>query len=1192
MLLKSLEIQGFKTFPDRTVLKFEEPLVAVVGPNGSGKSNVSDAIRWVLGEQSTRVLRCSKMEDVIFKGASGRKAMGYAEVTLNIDNSDRKLNFDGDNLAITRRYYRSGDSEYLINKAAVRLRDINELFMDTGLGRDGYSMIGQGKIDSIVAAKSEERREIFEEAAGISRYRYRKEESERRLNRAEDNLVRLRDILSELEERVEPLRIQSEKAQKFIEFDSEKKGLEIGIWVETLNRSGNILRDHEDKINISLSTHNEIEAEIERIAAEIEENYARTNLCTAEMENRRSEASALDEEATRTEGEISVLKNDILHNNQNIERLNSEIFDTSDSQKNIDSDIEEKNALIDAKKAELDGHSKEYIRKADELEELRKGSDDVSRKMEDSSILIAKLKAELAEERVRYSSAASSVAEIKNRGTSLTAALEENEKKLSALRTEEKELKEFLKDTEEKIHQVNNSASGYAMRLDLRSRKAEQVKADLDKVTLDAGEAERRARILEDLERNFEGFTQSVKVVMREASHGMLKGVHGPVTKIINTPAEYAVAIETALGGAMQNIVVSTEQDAKNGINMLKRKDAGRATFMPISTMKGTVIDSCEAEKCLGFIGVASALVNCDPQYNGIRDYLLGRTVVAESMDDATVIARKLGHRYRVVTLDGQVVNAGGSLTGGSLARNSGLLSRSSEIVRIREKAAEYRAKAASLNETYKKFTEEISACQAELELARQEQQSLSEDKIRAASEIKRNSYDIEAAVNAAETIKAEMSGSQERIDAMDKAMMAAFAKISELEQKIREEEEQLASLTGSRRERLEACDRISEALQDIKLAGFAAERDIEVLQSEIASLKLRQTDSAGVIERLKAQITEAEVSTANITEQIAALTAKAEGLRADAKLKRDEIVSIGEKRTELEKRSTELRAEERDAASRRETVGHEMARLQERRDNLQKEYDTIITKLWEEYELTRREAEEQAAVIEDLPKAQRRLTELKNKIRALGSVNVAAVVEYKEVSERYEFLKAQIGDVEKSRLELIKLIAELTTHMKEQFAVRFAEINSNFVAIFKELFGGGTASLSFTDDSDILNSGIEIKVHPPGKIVSHIEALSGGEKALVAISIYFAIMKVSPPPFCMLDEVEAALDDSNVRRFADYLHKMNDNTQFIVVTHRRGTMESSDALYGVTMQEDGISKILSIKNSEVSEKLGLTENM
>lgn len=1191
MLLKSLEIQGFKTFPDKTILKFEEPLVAVVGPNGSGKSNVSDALRWVLGEQSTRVLRCNKMEDVIFKGASGRKAMGYAEVTLNIDNSDRKLNFDGDNLAITRRYYRSGDSEYLINKAAVRLRDINELFMDTGLGRDGYSMIGQGKIDSIVAAKSEERREIFEEAAGISRYRYRKEESERRLNRAEENLVRLRDILSELEERVEPLRIQSEKAQKFIEFDSEKKGLEIGIWVETLNRSGNILRDHEDKISISLSTHNEIEADIERIAAEIEENYINTNLCTAEMENRRTEAAALDEEATRTEGEISVLKNDILHNDQNIERLNSEIFDTSDSQKNIDSDIENKNLLIAAKKEELERNSKDYIRKADELEELRKGSDEVSGKMEDASILIAKLKADLAEERVRYSSAASSLAEIKTRGTSLTSALDENSKKLSELEREAEELHELLSSTDERIHQVNNSASGYAMRLDLRSRKAEQVKAELDKATLDASETERRAKLLEDLERNFEGFTQSVKVVMREASHGMLKGVHGPVTKIINTPAEYAVAIETALGGAMQNIVVSTEQDAKNGINMLKRKDAGRATFMPISTMKGNVIDSRDAERCLGFVGLASSLVECDPQYNGIRNYLLGRTVVAETMDDATVIARKLNHRYRVVTLDGQVVNAGGSLTGGSLARNSGLLSRASEIVRIRNKAAEFRAKAAELNETYKRFAEEISSCRAELELARQEQQSLNEDKIRINAEIKRNSYDTESTKTAAEAIKAEMSGSQERIDAMDKAMLAAFEKIGELENDIRESEEELASLTGSRRDRLEACDQISEQLQEIKLASFAKERDIEVLLSEISSLKLRQTDSEGVIERLKAQITEAEVSTANLNEQISILMDKAEKLRAEANSKRDEIVLISEKRNDLEKRSTELRAEERDAASRRETVGHEIARLQERRDNLQKEYDTIITKLWEEYELTRREAEEQAAVIEDLPKAQRRLTELKNKIRALGSVNVAAVVEYKEVSERYEFLKAQIGDVEKSRLELIKLIAELTAHMKEQFAIRFAEINNNFVSIFKELFGGGTASLSFTDDSDILNSGIEIKVHPPGKIVSHIEALSGGEKALVAISIYFAIMKVSPPPFCMLDEVEAALDDSNVRRFADYLHKMNDNTQFIVVTHRRGTMESSDALYGVTMQEDGISKILSIKNNEVGEKLGLTEN-
>lgn len=1188
MLLKSLEIQGFKTFPDKTVLKFEDAMVAVVGPNGSGKSNVSDAIRWVLGEQSTRALRCSKMEDVIFKGTTSRKALGYAEVTMNLDNTDRRLNFDGDTVAITRRYYRSGESEYLINKASVRLKDINELFMDTGLGRDGYSMIGQGKIDSIVGAKSEERREIFEEAAGISRYRYRKEESERRLDRAEENLVRLRDILAELEGRIEPLRVQSEKAEKFIQYDGEKKGLEIGIWVETLNRSGRILREHEDKITVCESQHQESEAEIQRLEERIEENFRKTNDCTVKMEALRGEAASSDEEATRIEGEISVLRNDAEHEAQNIERVEREISESADSDRSIEEEIGEKLALIREKEEEEARQNREYIALADRLEQTRRGTDDVSRRLDDLLIETAKLNAEAAEERIQYSSAASSVGEIKARNESLEDLVMENSRRITSLLGEKEELEQLLHRTEESIEQMGNSLSGHELRLERRRQKAAQVKHSLDQATLDAGEQSRRAKILEDLERNLEGFTQSVKVIMREAGRGTLAGIHGPVTKILTVPGEYAVAVETALGAAMQNIVVSTEQDAKTAISLLKKRDSGRATFLPLTTIRGTVMDSRDASGAEGFLGVASELVGCDPKYAGIRDSLLGRTAVADTLNHAVEIAKKVRYRFRVVTLDGQVVNAGGSLTGGSLARNSGLLSRASEIKRIREKAAVLEQQAQELALEYKRLQQEVSSSEAEAGLCRAQLQTLGEERIKITAEYSRAQRDLQNAYETEKGLLEEKTGTKSRVDELTASMLAMVERINGLEQRLAEAKKLSDELAGDRQQQQALCGEIAEEMQKVKLSAFSAQKDREALAASVEALRLRQNDSAGLLERLKSQIEESRRKIAEAEALIAALREKSAGCRRFAEERRGLVEAASQERVALEAKATELRQREREASGRREAVGHEIARLRERQDNLQKEYDGILSRLWEEYELTRREAEEQAAPIEDLQKSQRRLTELKNKIKALGAVNVGAVVEYKEVSERYEFLKEQIADVEKSRLELIRLIGELTGKMQEQFSVRFAEISRNFTEIFKELFGGGNASLSFTDDSDILNSGIEIKVHPPGKIVSHIEALSGGEKALVAISIYFAIMKVSPPPFCMLDEVEAALDDVNVRRFADYLHRMNASTQFIVITHRRGTMEEADMLYGVTMQDDGISKILALKTHEVEEKLGM----
>ena len=1184
MILKSLELQGFKTFPDKTSLQFERGITSVVGPNGSGKSNISDAMRWVLGEQSVRTLRCSKMEDVIFNGTPQRKALGFAEVTLTIDNADRRLPFDNDTVAVTRRYYRSGESEYLINKNTVRLKDINELFMDTGLGRDGYSIIGQGKIDSIVAARSEDRREIFEEAAGISRYRYRKEESERRLNKAEENLVRLRDILSELEGRVEPLRLQAEKAEQFIALDKEKKGLEIGIWLETLDRSGRVLREHGEKISLAQAQHGELEEEIQSIAQRTEENLREVNRCTVGMEEARAQAAALDEQAVRAEGEASLLENDAAHNRENLRRLEGQVEEASRSGQDVDQEISGKREEMAQKERQIQESRDRLLAFTQRLEELRQGADEATRQMEQAAVELAQYNASLAEQRIALSSTQTSVVEIRHRAGAVEESVRQAQERLASAQQEARELEELLQAAETAVSGRENAVKGYEMRLESRRRRAQQAKEAWDKLLLDGNEQLRRAKLLTDLERNLEGFSQSVKQVMKEAGRGMLSGVCGPVTQLLKTPREYAVALETALGASMQHIVVETEQDAKNAIRLLKQRDWGRATFLPLTTIRGNVYDPREIQQLPGFVGMANTLCSCEERYGSIRDSLLGRVAVAEDLDSAAAIAKRTGYRLRVVSLDGQVVNAGGSLTGGSKGRSSGLLSRASEIQRIREKAADLQRQAEAAQQEYRQRQGELSSCEAELDAARGELSSAQEERIRITSERARVSRELEQLAETAAGLEKERNDSEGRLQELGEREKAVRAAISRLEGQVRQAETESQRLSGIREEQMSHCDEISQTIQEIRLGEFSAQKDWDALAAAVAGLEERKRDSAGAVLRLRQEMDALREKNTQLEQQRQTALVRAQEQRGQAEAKRQSLQSIAQQRSGLEREAQSLREREREVTAQRENVGRELARLQERSENLQKEYDAILSRMWEEYELTRREAEEVGERIEDLPTAQRRLAELKNKIKALGAVNVGAVVEYQEVSERYAFLKGQVDDVEKSKAELLELIQDLTKHMRQQFTERFAQINQNFGQIFRELFGGGAAELSFTDDSDVLTSGIEIKVHPPGKIVTHIESLSGGEKALVAISIYFAIMRVNPPPFCVLDEIEAALDDVNVARFAQYLRRMSRQSQFITITHRRGTMEGSDMLYGVTMQDQGISKLLALRTEEAAE--------
>ncbi len=1190
MLLKSLEIQGFKTFPDKTTLSFNNGITAVVGPNGSGKSNISDAVRWVLGEQSIRTLRCTKMEDVIFNGTPTRKAQGFAEVTLNIDNTSRQLPFDNDSVAVTRRYYRSGDSEYLLNKVSVRLKDINELFMDTGLGRDGYSIIGQGKIDSIVAARSEDRREIFEEAAGISRFRYRKEESERKLKQADENLLRLQDIVSELETRVGPLKEQAEKAQQYLGYAGEKRTLEIGIWLNTLEQSGRVLREHEDKIIIAQNQHDAVDVELNEIDTEINENFSSSNACSVKIDEIRQESSKLEENAAQKDGEALVLQNDIQHNHENIERIRREIALSAQSAQDMDKEIEEKKKLIGEKTRYIEEKNRESQACGRDIEQIRQGMSETDGKVDGYMRRITELTAQATEMKVAEMTAASSISEIELRLSSVDGTVKEKQAQADELKNAANDYAAMLSDTDDRIQSLTNTIKGYELRLNTRRQKLGTAKAQCDSLNLDAQDRARRAHLLEELERNLEGFSQSVKVIMKEAGRGTISGIHGPVSRLIHVPAQYAVAVEIALGASMQNIVVGNEQDAKRAIQLLKQRDSGRATFLPLTTINGNVLQEKGLEECPGFVGVAGRLCSCEEKYNGILNSLLGRIAVAEDLDSAVAIAKRYGYRFRIVTLDGQVVNAGGSLTGGSLAKNSGLLSRAAEIERLKAEAEELKSKAEQAAAALKAVTEEVSAAEAALTASKGELASVQEERYKIETEQKRAAAEFAAVQKDMEALENEKQTAGARLNEQKKIQRSAQEKSLHVSESIQALQADLDQISSRRSGLNQKIDELNTAMQEIRIAGLSAQKDTEALQASIEDIERRKADHAGKTETLREEIQLLQQTSSALSEQIEQLHGQAQSLRDSANRSKLQIEELNAKRMDYERITTELRVKEREKSSEKEKIGHDLARLEERKAGLQKEYDEIISRLWEEYELTRREAEEIGDKIEDLSKAQRRLNELKNKIKALGTVNVAAVEEYKEVSERYEFITAQVNDVEKSREELGKLIGDLTRQMRELFITRFQLINQNFSQTFRELFGGGTSELTLSAPDDVLNSGIEISVQPPGKIVSHLESLSGGEKALVAIALYFAIMKVNPPPFCVLDEIEAALDDVNVVRFATYLRRMNKNTQFIVITHRRGSMEEADVLYGVTMQDEGVSKLLELRVSEIETRLGIKQ--
>ena len=1183
MVFKELEIQGFKSFPDKVKISFDTGVTGVVGPNGSGKSNLSDAVRWVLGETSSRQLRAAgKMEDVIFGGTRRRSAMGFASVRLTLDNTGHTLDVDADEVTIGRKYYRSGDSEYTINGQVCRLRDVYELLLDTGIGRDGYSVIGQGRIAEIVAAKSSERREIFEEACGIAKYRYRKTEAGRRLAAAGENLERLRDILGELESRVGPLEKESAKAQKFLELSEQRKTLEVTLWTDSVHRARDTVRQQVRDYETAQADYERFDGEAKAAEQEAEEIRMQAQQLTIAVERLNGDIRSITEQISGSDSRIAVLENDILRNEESIASLRSEIEAGEQDGAEADAALQRHRAVAAKMEAEGEKLAAEIDALNAELEQLADASNASGARKDTLRAEITDLTAKRTEAQVAQAAAEAAEETARQRLPALEQAAQEGTDQWETARQDLTDTIRYREMLTENEKQLANVRSG--LELKLKNRKAALDEADTAEQRLgrELDAARQRLSVLRELEKNMDGYQNSVKAVMRAAGARRLRGIIGPVSAILKVEPGCEVAVETALGAALQNIVVENEAAAKAAIALLRSDNAGRATFLPLDTVQPGVFRG----RLSGTARLASSLVQADARYGNIVSNLLGRIIVVEDINEASRVARDNGFRSRVVTMDGQVINAGGSFTGGSVQRSAGLFTRKQEMEELRIRAAKLQKDCLAAQEKTDQCKEQVDALQAELTATASEQITAANDRVRAEAEQKR----LEAAAAQLETAR---NARRQEIDTLQAALADSRAKAedaaklqAELTAKIDRRTAEMSRIAEGDDSFLTRQNALAQDLSTKRLEQVTRQKDAELAYSQIAALEQRARGAAA--------------RRTSLEESVAALAARSDACRAEIadirQTRADSQTTIAQKEAEIreatqkrlarQQAETETLARARTAADSREEMSREMARLAERKAAAESEYDQTVAKLWDEYQLSVSQAEALCVEFDSLPALRAQVADLRGKIRALGSVNVSAIEEYKEVKARYDALVTQVTDVEESRNELSRMISKLSAQMREIFTDSFRAINENFGRVFAELFGGGEASLMLEDESDVLSSGIGIRVAPPGKVIKNLEALSGGEQALVAISIYFAILAVNPAPFCILDEIEAALDDANVVRFAQYLRRVSDKTQFIVITHRRGTMEAANVLYGVTMQEDGVSKLLKLDLEQVDATL------
>jgi len=1188
--LKSLEVQGFKSFPDKTLIRFGDDITAIVGPNGSGKSNISDAILWVMGEQSTKTLRGAKMEDVIFGGTQKRAAVGFAEATLTLDNADRALSYDADEVMVTRRYYRSGDSEYYINRQSARLRDIHELFMDTGLGREGYSNIGQGRIDEILSLKSADRREIFEEAAGISKYRHRKEETERKLMHTEDNLLRIGDKVSELELQLEPLKQQSEKAKRYLELKEELQGVEIAVWLDTLDKLSAAAQKAEEDYASAAFVLQQAHEELDSLYARSEDLNQTLREKDSQLESARIHVTMLESTHQQLDGQMTVLRGNMDNNSANIARIEEELKSQEDRSGGISAQMEQASRRIDEIDLALDAASKKIHALEQELAVMTAGAQGRSRQFLELRSQETNLAADIAGRQADIRGLEESLAQSAQRAAQLKDDLSAGSSRQQEAHDGLSGCRAQLRKAQDEVTAANNTIAGYTLRQNNRVKRRDELAEAMRQLDAKLEGIQAKVKVFRAMERDYESYQKSVRLVMQEAQRGALRNVHGPVSRLIRVDEGCAVAIEIALGGAMQQIVVGSEADGKAAISYLKRTGGGRATFLPLSVIRGKQLQETGLKENRGFVGIASELVRTQDTYRGIVENLLGRTVIVQDIDAAIAMAKKYSNRFKIVTLDGQVVNPGGSMTGGSVNKEAGILSRANELEKLTAQEQELQSRKQTLEADLQEARRAADQVQFQMTAAADQLRQAQDQVLRLEGEEKQHEILLQAVCDANASAQRELESLEARCGADRERLSAQQAKIQVYSAQLEQTRRSIESLEGSQSEVAAATARITEGITAHKAEQAALDAEKQTVHEHIGNLQQLRAAMEGDRDQKRALIEGIHSDNRRLEQELSTLAQRQQANDAETEKKRAELNAVLAQRAEAEAERT--RTERQTQERNKDVVNMERAcaLLEQKKITTAMEERQIIDKLWESYELTPGTAEAKRAPIESITAGTRRISELKRKIGALGTPNLGAIEEYARVNERYTYLSTQRDDVLNSKRELESIIRSITQEMTTIFVAEFRKIDHYFGKTFEEMFGGGKGQLVLDNPEEPLTCGIEIRVQPPGKQLKTITLLSGGEKAFVAIALYFAILKVRPTPFCMLDEIDAALDDRNVERFATYLRGLSRKTQFIVITHRRGTMEASDVLYGVTMQEQGVSKLLRLDLNQMEQYLGIME--
>ena len=1180
MYLKRLEMQGFKSFADKTVLEFMPGITTVIGPNGSGKSNISDAIRWVLGEQSMKSLRGAKSEDVIFAGTQNRKSLGFAEASLVFDNSDSRLPVEYNEVVVTRKLYRSGESGYYINKTPCRLKDVLELFMDTGIGKDGYSIIGQGKIDEILSNKSEDRRHIFEEAAGVVKYRVRKAEAEKKLEHTKLNLLRINDILAEIEANIEPLKAQSEKAKKFLNLREELKSIEIGLFIYNINSYKEKLEKIVEDEEILKNDNDQATSKLEEITGLKEKLKQEIDSITNEIESMQNIGFESEKEIERINSEIKVSEERISNNKDNFSRFDKEIEEI----KNRNTELEEEKKLKLEKKTNLFSNKEKFQK---ELDEKEKELEDLTKKLSDKELEIEEKKKQVEtntdlryEKTANISTIEANLENIEKRKKQLNAEIDLGISELDSTRLTKEEISKTFYEIEAKRNEAKKQLDSIITRKEEAEGKIKKFDEQINTLSSEYRIKESRLKFLQETEREKEGYIKSVKSLLLgcDKDATLKKGSHGVLANIINSPKEYETAIEMALGAAAQNIVTDTENDAKKMVEYLRNNNLGRASFLPIASVKGKKLDKYSAKGITGIIGIAADLVKFDKKYEQIVFNLLGKTIIVDDMDTAIALAKQNSYSFRIVTLKGDLINPSGAITGGSVAQKTvNILGRAREIEDLKKELSKLKSK--------------IEKIEAEKE----EYINSTEDVLEEITGLEKNLQDIDIVYA---TDKQKIVAVEENIQKLENRLEKLKTEKVELEKQKNENIENKEKEEQDIQNILEENSKLNGIIEQFANLNKDNQRYIDDLNMDVTNLKISvssfdesEASIDEMVERINQDINNNNLSIENKLNQkdainqdnvdletkISQLKEQIEEINLAVNNSSSKVVELKQKRVE---KNNELSKQETEFTAQIEVLDglkEQLLKIDVKKTKLEQDIEAVVSKLWEEYELTPNNVQDYTKP-ENITETTKKVNSLRSKIKDLGSINVDSIDEYNNTKQRYDFMCEQRLDLENGITKLKKVIQDMTNIMKDQFAKQFEIINKNFGEVFKELFGGGKAQLTLTDSENILECGIDINVQPPGKKLQNMTLLSGGEKAFTAIALLFAILKINPSPFCVLDEIEAALDDVNVYRYAEYLKKFTDNTQFLVITHRKGTMEAADTVYGITMEENGISKLLSMK--------------